>query len=289
MTKHKCTILYLVYALAAALVFLYCLFPEQAAIRRATGLFDRAYAPNRIHITKLRPLLPDGIRLQGVRILGEGNQNLQLTRVDIFPRLIRLMGGKLSLDYSGSAYGGSFSGHIEFGNTDGDAPRRMTLSMSKLQLRQLLKDRLADMPELGGTMDGEAVYHRSLKSAGLITGKLTLTGVTLVLPMLSGAASALSFSSVSTAFSMNPHLVSLNNTEFKGPQLEGTMTGDLHIGRALPQSRLDLTLKVVLHREYSNLLAQTLPVTIRNDRGNPGAYKFKLFGTLERPDISLLP
>lgn len=290
MTKFKVSVLYIFFALAVALVFLYYLFPEQEAIRRVTDQFEHAYPPDRITIQRLRPVPLATLRVQGVRIDGRGGVNFQISRMDFSPRLLRLLGGRLFVDYSGSAYGGTFSGQIDFGDTQWDTAKQVTLSMTHLQLHQVLMGQAATVPALRGTVDGEAVYHPLRKSGDTATGKLVLTHVTLTLPGLSGVAATLNFSNVSTAFTVAPPVVNLEHSQFTGPQADGVLTGSLRIGQPLPQSQLSLTLKVSLHQAYRNRLAQALPMLMsRNGRDASSSYHFKILGTLEKPEISLFP
>ena len=159
------------YLLSAALVFLYIGFPSEALRAHVTHSLSTGLPGLSVAIGDMRPALPAGIVLTGVRVY---HANVPLAVIDqlrIHPDLFSLWQAKTHYDFDGTVGDGQIAGTAETDSAGGR--RRVSLSarLAGVLLQKLPATQSLYGNKLAGRLDGTL----GVNDAGTLTGKLAVS------------------------------------------------------------------------------------------------------------------
>jgi type II secretion system protein N len=98
----------------------------------------------------------------------------------------------------------------------------------------------------------------------------------------------IAFETVDTAFSIEKQRLTFRQFAFTGRQVEGNITGSVHLAKWLANSQLNLRLEISIHPEYLDKLSELMPILLlQNRNNNQNSYKLRIFGKLDKPGFSI--
>jgi type II secretion system protein N len=288
MTTFRIRTLYALYSLAAAVLFLFFLFPAESIKKVAIDCIARAYPPYQIRVETLRPALPPGIQMTGLTLIDKNEPLVSVNQLKLIPALSGLIRGQLSVRFHGNAYEGKFNGDMDCLKGSWDQVEKLVLNMANLKIKEAALKSLEGAPLLSGILDGSLTYSQTEKTGDVMDATLSLTNATIALPALSAQIGEIAFEKVDAAFSIEKQTLNFRQFLFTGPQLEGNITGSVRLVAPISKSRVNLRLDVSIRPESQDRLAQLMPlVLLPNRNSNQNNYKFKIFGTLETLSFSI--
>jgi type II secretion system protein N len=288
MTRFRIRILYALYALAAALFFLFLLFPGESIKKEIADHIERMYPPYRIRIESLRTSLPPGLQMTGLTLMNNGDPLITISKLNLIPKFFRLMRGQRSFRFHGNAYEGTFSGKMDCKKGDWSRAEQLSLNVANLKIQEAALKVIEGIPVISGILDGGVTYSQSDKGGNVMAATVSLKEVTLGLPAISAQMEGIAFETVNAAFSIEKQTVNFRRFAFTGNQLEGNITGSVRLAEPAAKSLLNLRLEISIRPEYHDKLAQLMPLVLmqnRNDSQN--RYKLRIFGKLEKPGFSI--
>jgi type II secretion system protein N len=288
MSPFRIRLLYLAYALAAVLLFLYVLFPSEDFKKALMNRVENANLGYNIRIETLKPAIPPGIQLASVRILREDQTIGLIRKLTLKPEWFGLVIGQHPILFSGMAYDGSFNGKVNFTQNDWSHIENLNISLNRIRIKDSALSFIEGAPVLNGLLSGSAAYAVSQKSGDNSESTLTLTEATLTLPILQPEFAAVAFEKVNMTFSIEKQSVNFRELLFSGPQIEGSLAGTVRVEDPVIKSRLDLRVSLSIRSEFRNKISQIFPIVLMpHGNGEKDEYKFKIFGILEKPGFSI--
>lgn len=288
MTTFRIRILYALYALAAVVFFLFFLFPAESVKKGFIDRIERTYSPYQLRIKALGLSLPFGILMRELSLTNSNETLINISKLELSPKLFQLTRGQKSIRFNGTAYEGHFSGEIDCKKENWNLPEKLSLFFSSLKIKEAPLKVIESSPLFSGILDGNLTYSQSEKSADIIDATLTLKEITLTLPGLSAEIAKLAFEKMDAAFSIEKQTLTFRQFVFSGPQIEGNIAGTIRFAEPAAKSNLNLRMEISIRPEFQDKLSQIIPlVLLPNRNSSQNGYKFRIFGTLDKPGFSI--
>jgi type II secretion system protein N len=279
MTTRNRRLLVGLYLLSAALVFLYIGFPSEALRDHVAHRLSASLPGLSVSIGDLRPALPAGIVLKGVRVY---HASVPLAVIDLLcinPDLFSLWQAKTHYDFDGSVGDGQISGTAEV-DTAG-VPKRISLSarLAGVLLQKLPATQRLFGNKLAGRLDGTL----GVTDAGILTGKLAVSEgrVELATPLFD--QNAFSFRTAAADLSLQNGTVMVRNGRMKGDDMDAEVSGSIALDAQQGKSALNLSGRVTPHPAFLAKVAGSLPPTLLRRRTG---ISFRVSGALNSPGVS---
>jgi len=280
--------LYLLYTLVAALFFLILLFPAESVKKGIKDRIERMYPPYQIRIGDLRPILPPGLQITGLILMENDESRITISKLNLIPKLLRLISGQLSFQFDGEANEGKFSGELDCIKGDWLHAERLSLTVTNLKIKEAALKAIEGDPVISGIINGSLTFSQAGKSGEISDAALSLKEATLSLPALSAEMAGIAFEKVDAAFSIEKQTITFRQFVFTGPQLEGAITGTVRLAEPVATSHLNLRMEISIRPESQEKLAQLIPlVLLPNRNSNQNSYKLRIFGMLDKPGFSI--
>ncbi len=289
----KKILLYTLYIGVVTAAFAYFLFPSDA-VKDYIVRQVKAAEPNlELQIEKIRPALPPGLALGGTRLFYETIPLVESPQVRVLPVMTTLFSSETAIGFKGLLYGGNFKGVALFDRPPEAKPqlKRIEAGLSGVQVAQVhaLEKLPQDYEVLSGLLSG--TIDLRMTDAGE-TGEATLSiadlGLKIDVPMID--LGPINFNEVKAGIDMvSDRRIQIRECTFKGPQVNGTLSGDLEIMDLPEQSRLNLTGTITPHAAFLANLSKGFPASLLfKKRSGKSELAFAIRGTLKNPQFSLL-
>jgi type II secretion system protein N len=267
------------YLLSAALVFLYIGFPSEALRAHVAHSLNAALPGLSVSIGDMRPALPAGIVLNGVRVY---QANVPLAVIDplrIHPDLFSLWQAKTRYDFDGTVGDGQIAGTAEIDTAGG----RKRVSLNARLAGVLLQNLPATQSLFGNKLAGRLDATLGGSDAGTLTGKLAVSEgrVELATPLFD--QNGFSFRTVEADLSLQNRTVMVRNGRMKGNDMDAEVSGTIALDVAQGKNALNLSGRVTPHPAFLAKVEGSLPATLLRRRTG---ISFKVNGALNAPGLS---
>lgn len=294
MAKYRKWLGYILFSVIVGGIFLYCCFPSKALreyLEGSAGRFDPQLA---LRIHRIRPMLPFGLKLVNTEVTLKEKPRISLFKADSFVvmpslRVLMLRGSAFSFDCS--AYGGKIQGVIAFKTYSLGGPFVSDIQITGVRLgeypflRELLKR------ELTGAMSGTVTYTCSqgnfLQGSG--KGDLSVSNGSVRFARPFWGVESVDFQRLDAQIVLEKQRISLARFDFKGKQMEGKVSGTIHLNPNLPKSSLDLTVAVKSFPSFFRDKAGFFDAAkLFVERLKDGNFKITIRGTVAQPRINFI-
>jgi len=279
MTARNRRLLMGLYLLSAALVFLYIGFPSEALRTHVTHSLSAGLPGLSVSIGDLRPALPAGIVLKGVRVY---HANVPLAVIDqlrIHPDFFSLWQAKTHYDFDGTVGDGQIAGTAEIDTAGG----RKRVSLNARLAGVLLQKLPATQSLFGNKLAGRLDLTLGVNDAGTLTGKLAVSEgrVELATPLFD--QNAFSFRTAEADLSLQNRTVMVRNGRMKGTDMDAEVSGTIALDVAQGKNALNLSGRVTPHPAFMAKVEGSLPPALLRRRTG---ISFKVNGALNAPGLS---
>jgi type II secretion system protein N len=280
---------YLCYAVALFALFAYLKFPSQQ-VRALVLTTLRHHGLEQIHIGSVQPLLPAGLAFSEVRVAHDVNgQQVELMRMpelQVQLRTLHPFANLVRIGFAGGLYGGMLLGAAEWEH-NGKGPT--------LGIRVDLQDmRLAAHPlaaRLGqAKLEGKVAGSLTLQlSSGLWqdgNGRLTIhgdAGSIAGLEIGGVRLPSLGYEQLAGELTLLQRSVMVKDLQIRGRDWQVDIQGKVSLSERLPQSPIDLTLRVRAGEALEQQLG-LVGMLLKQRRDRRGFTALKISGTLENPN-----
>ncbi len=291
--KNKKWFGYALYLVLVTLVLLYYLFPARAVeefIDNSVSQISPAYG---FEAEKIRPWLPVSMRINTGRVYlrdAAVPAVFETDRLDVRPRILKLIRGTYSIDISGAAYNGDIKGSFFSKDKEGKA-LESELYFSKLDLSEypLLAEKFKH--KVTGWINGEIFYSKDPAGAANGDGKadLRLTDGQLQFEAPIFGISSVDLKNIDLELELRNRAVTVVRAELNGSEVKASMTGSIQLQSDIKLSQLNLkgTLEPLaeFYKSYPEIRELLKSMKKRVKRGQ---YFFAITGTLGDPRFRLL-
>jgi type II secretion system protein N len=265
--------------LSATLVFLYIGFPSEALRAHVTHSLSAGLPGLSVAIGDMRPALPAGIVLKGVRVY---HANVPLAVIDqlrIHPDLFSLWQAKTHYDFDGTVGDGQIAGTAETDTAGGRRRVSLNARLAGVLLQKLPATQSLFGNKLAGRLDGTL----GVNDAGTLTGKLAVSEgrVELATPLFD--QNAFSFRTAEADLSLQNRTVMVRNGRMKGTDMDAEVSGTIALDVAQGKNALNLSGRVTPHPAFMAKVEGSLPPALLRRRTG---ISFKVNGALNAPGLS---
>lgn len=287
MISIKALIAYLCYGVAAALFFLYVLFPEPALEAYMNSRLAAVDPSLSMQAQRMRPALPPGLKMSGVTLTGDGTPLARVDVTRVYPDLMALLKGTRQVRFQANLADGTITGRADIGSPGPGQRLRVEADLNQIRLDRIDVVQAAERFSLSGFLSGRIV-HEGSAAMGLTNGALTMTELRIRLKEPFFGIRDLLMNQTDASFSVNDRNLRLDNLAFDGPLLQGQISGSVELRQPLGLSRLNLSGNA---KPRPELFAQ-LPATLPREWVNPRTLAtrgvaFRIRGSIENPDFSM--
>jgi len=272
-------VLVAVYIVAAALVFLYIGFPSEALRAHVASRLSASLPGLSVAVADVRPSLPAGISLRGVRVSYGEKPLAVLDRLRVQPELMSMLQPITVYEFDGAAGPGGISGRAEIDSTAAQAKTSLNARISGVLLEQVPGLQEVYGSRLSGRLDGTL----SVSNAGALTGKLTVADAKLELALPVFDQKSFTFRTADADLAFQNRTLLLRNGRLKGNELDAEISGTIVLGQNQGAGTLSLSGRLTPHPAFMAQAAGSLPANLLRRRT---AIPFRVSGPLGAPGFS---
>jgi len=267
------------YLLSAALVFLYIGFPSEALRAHVNHRLSAGLPGLSVAIGDMRPALPAGIALNGVRIYHANTTLAVIDQLRIQPDLFSLWQAKTRYEFDGTVGDGQIFGTAEIDTAGGRKRVGLNARLAGVLLQKLPATQNLFGNKLAGHLDGTL----GTNDADTLTGKLAVSEgqVELATPLFD--QNVFSFRTAEADLSLQNRTVMIRNGRIKGNDMDVEVFGTIALDAAQGKNALNLSGRVTPHAAFLAKVAGSLPPTLLRRRTG---ISFKVSGALNSPALS---
>jgi type II secretion system protein N len=288
MVSFKTIFAYIIFALAAVVLFLYLLFPDQAV---------KAYMDNRLAAIEpsltmtaetMRPTLSPGLKMTGVDLNRDSVRLAHFTDARVAPDLMTLLKGNKQARFQARLADGTIQGRAVMAGSGATGQLQVEADLSQIRIEQIDGLKVSDRFTLSGILKGHVTHNGDRSPAGATSGRLTVSGLRIALKAALFGISELVMDGTDMEFSTSRQSLRIKTLTFNGPMLEGKITGTIGLKHPFGKSRLNLTGNAKPQPELFARLQETIPPGIVNTQtlGTRGL-TFTVRGSIDNPDVSM--
>jgi type II secretion system protein N len=283
-------IFYLLYAGAWVCFFAYRLFPSQAVIVYLSDRIAVAAPGYSVAIGSLKPVFPPALRAKTVTLVHGQQKVLHVDELRIRPRLKGIFGLRPLFSFTGKAWGGSFEGRTEPEPYDSGKGLRLQMRFAGIALERIPRVRELTGHGISGSLGGRAALTTGGLDHKQMTAAVVIAGAVIDTPTPVMGVSRLRFDRVAADLALSEGNLSILQSSFDGPQINGRIGGTIAMRHPIGASRLDLEGSVRAHAEFLAQVqgARAIPSVLRKTIGEDG-FSFRFSGTYAAPAVTLAP
>ena len=223
MFNFRNIVLYLLYAFALAVIFLYAMFPSDTAKDYIAYQAGRAAPDVRMKIDRASPAFPPGLKMTGITVFQKNEPVVEASLMKVFPKIFTVFGEKSAFTFHGQVSDGTIKGKGEV-DRSGLKPR-LSVDADLLQIQLKGIKALGNNPKyrLSGILKGKVSYAEA-DSGTTMNSVLTISncGIELVNPVFS--VDKIDFGTIQTNIAMpNKNSLQVKECIFKGTMMSKGM------------------------------------------------------------------
>jgi len=288
--KIKKYSLYVLYAAAVFVVFLYMLFPGKEMAGRLSAALGEKFPQAQFDLGRLTLAFPPGLKAESVQVSLKNGKGFQVDSVVIYPEFTSIIKEKKTAELNINAFDGEIKGRVTADFPGVFALSDLDLNFSRLKIQQL--ELQSDLSSALVDFNVQGACQYPVLSADRIkgSGRIHLSGVSARIssPFLDQLGiHQFNFDAVDIDYEQNNNTLTVlecmgTGAEFKKISLKGTV--DLHPG--FKKSRVSFKGELIPDPScVSNLAGVSSMAALFSDafKGIP----FTVTGTFEQLNLSL--
>lgn len=292
MNKAGKKILYLLLIIVVAVFFMYFLFPEDTVKKFMISKVSDAYPDFSITMDRIKPAFPPGLKFQNVNIYHLKESFLNAKQINITPGLFSIFQSKKVIFFKIKAYEGVIKGRAYIKKNkkeEAGKPNRNVIIDANLA-----GIRIKDIPALinltdhkiTGTLNGKVSYsitgHNDTAGA-----KIDMSNVTIKLSSPIFNLDSFTLRDIKADLAISNQRLQIDKCIIKGDQVDGSISGFIHLKGHIKKSVLNLTAIIKPHTSFLAHLGKNFPVTLLLKKGlDEKGFSLKINGTFEQPGFS---
>jgi len=287
MNKTNKWLLYAVYIIFAAGLFIYYLFPSEVAKKYIASNLTRVRPDLSIKIDHIKPSLPYSLGLHDVRLNHLNNLLFDIGRIKITPDLLSFFRSETTFFFKSKTFEGVIKGKVGIEEKMSFRQIRIDTNLAGIQIKDIpaLQDLIGR--QISGILDAKIIYS-NMEPDETLSAELDLSDckVEIMAPLI--ALETLSFHSIGADVAFNKGRFQIKECIIKGHQIAGKVSGAVIIGEPVGESVIDLSGTLIPQDSFLADLKKTLPANLFPPK-KTGAYRFpiRLSGTLDSPQFYL--
>lgn len=234
--------LYSLYFLLACGVFLYALFPGKTV----KGLLESAVAARApevdFMVEKVKPSLPFGLRLTGVRAARRGEKLFEAETVRVAPSVFRFLTGGWGITARFPSHGGKISLNASGKKRLASEPFSAKIRLDDVEAKEMgVLEHVFGFP-LSGSLTADVAFFGPASdwTRGEGSAKISLSaGKLFFMPEMVGTG-GLGVSALTAEFLLEKGEIAFKHFDLSGPEAGATLGGNVTIRRPYSESRLNL-------------------------------------------------
>lgn len=276
--------IYILYALAAGVFFLYLLFPSDLVKEILSEQLAQTQTEIEVDTDTIRPTIPPGLRFQPLLLSYAGTPFLNSEKVKIRPHLLSLMGDNKAFSFHGPLGSGRFSGRAEVAQTLKRVQQIIDIDITETPLEAIAYFKQWPQFTPSGLIDGQISYDSFKGGTGRVDADMIITPVRIVLnPPLMGI-DVLDFTELQAEISATQRQLTIKKCEAFGTQINGKISGFISLRQPLGESRPTLSVTVkpqaaFIAKHKNDMIGGLLSSSKALKRG----VVFQISGTLNNP------
>ena len=280
-------VLYSGYVIAVTLIFLYVLFPADAAVEYFSGYLAKHYPDYAVTADTVKPSFPPGLNLRAVSIAYQGDTWIELEKVCVRPHYLSVFSPSKKLLFTGKAYSGDLKGSMNVKKDEAAYQMTLAAELKGVRLEENEYLQTFSRRKIAGRLDSTIDFGRDQAENSLnVTLHVADGEVGLTNPVFS--INNLSFDKLEAELVVDRRSLKLKRCEVNGDQVEGDVTGVVLFRQPFERSRLEFKGNVIPQHLLMASLKKALPKSLLPSKktGEKG-FPVKLYGTIEKPKFSL--
>ncbi|MBW1889087.1 MAG: type II secretion system protein GspN [Deltaproteobacteria bacterium] len=288
MKRIRRWVLYPGYVLGITVLFLYVLFPSDAAKEYISGYLGKQYPGYTVTMETVKPVFPLGLKFDSVSIAYRGDTWADLEHLRVRPRYLSIFGSEKTIRFTGRAYGGKVSGTIDLQPAQPSYRVKASAELTGIRLEDHNYLQTFFGRKIAGVLHSTIGYSSEKAAAGRLNVSMQVVDgeVGLTNPVLN--ISNVDFERVDAELIVDKRSLKLKRCEITGSQVDGSVSGVILFRKPIGRSRLEFKGTVLPHHLLMASLNKVLPKSLLPSKkaGDKG-YPVKLYGTIEKPKFSL--
>jgi len=241
-----------------------------------------------VTVGTIKPVFHPGVRLNAVSLSFRGETWVDLEQLHIRPRYMSVLSPRKTVRFTGKAYSGKLWGSLDFQKTSSAYKVTASAELKGIRLEENEYLQTLSGRKIGGGLDSTIGYSGDEeKNVNLSVNLHVVDGeVGLTNPLFS--INSLDFKNLNADLVVDNRSLKLNRCDIAGDQVDGDVTGVVLFRQPFERSRLEFKGNVTPHHLLMASLKKALPKSLLPSKktGEKG-YPIKLYGTIEKPKISL--
>lgn len=283
-------IFYILYTMAAAVFFLYYLFPSDAAKGLLSSYLKKSQPDYQLQVARIKPSVPPGIRFDSVEISHKKEAWAALEQFDIRPDYLTIFSEKKSFRFKGDAYKGGIRGTVDV--IPGNVPSvvGLTADIHDIQLEDISRLHEIIGAKIRGILKGVVYFQdgKGRERQADIQLNISNGSVEIDHPLINKSLEQLNFQSIDAAIVIQNQSLELKHCKAVGKQADGELSGVIRFRRPFEKSLLDFRGTVKLHHTLLASMQHMIPGNLFQKKKNENSgLPIKLYGTIAKPKIAL--
>ncbi len=282
--NRKKQLLYALYILSVAVFFLYVLFPSDTVANYVASRFNRVNSDVNINVDRVSLAFPLGLKLHDANVYYLNTKVLKTDYLKIVPSFLSLFRSKFVFFFKGSAFKGRLEGRGEFDKNKPGQQAVIALKLSGMDLKDMDAVKHFFGRSITGLLEGNLTYRNSGKSDRELDAGFTVSDgvLELLLPMLKGKS--IHFTKIETNITIKNQRLNIKRCTIKSDQLDGSISGLVHLSQPLDQSRVRLSGLIRPKPEFFEKLGKELPVNLLPQKIlSKKVVRVRVYGSLDQP------
>jgi len=291
MSKAKKRLLYTIYFICTTVIFLYYLFPSEAARQFLMVRLNQINPDIDVVFEQVKPAFPPGIGFSEVSVFHKRVPVFEAETAKITLGILPLFVLRPTVKFKCDAYDGHLKGKVgvsafDFEKVSGDV-RLENVDIADIEALHMLLPRY----DLAGLLSGDIEGATKKDDGTYLKSDLRLAGGGIEFSTPLYGLNDLTFEEIETDFEMNGTLLKIDRLVTKGNDLNGSITGTVTVKQPIGRSKLSIKGEVTPGPDIISKLGELEPmisVFLRNRSGKKG-FPINQNGTLDNPGFFNLP
>lgn len=271
--------------IVAVLIFLmYYLFPSES-IKRYIVFKTGQLNPNlKVSIGSVFPTFPPGLRFDTVRLEYLGVLVLDAEEIRVIPGLASFFGPQWAIRFNLKAHGGSLNGRAEIIAKHDDLQLDFKAKIFGMQLADIPAVRSLTAFKLSGVLRADIIYQNTQAIGNRMRADVEILNGELQPRKLLPIKDGFTFKQIDAVFTVRNRRIDIERCNFKGNQIDGTVSGFGIFKDPFYKSTIDLSGTINPHHLFFKHLNSNLQAAIFNDiRSKIGDVSISIKGPIENP------
>ncbi|MEJ2156299.1 MAG: type II secretion system protein GspN [Desulfobacteraceae bacterium] len=283
MKPTKKIFFYIVFGLAALVVFLYLRFPSDLVRHALEVQLKKADPKASFEIDHISPTIPPGLKLEPLSIHYAEQPIIRLDFLKVRPNLFNIFSSSDRYIYRGDIGSGDLRGQAVTEVENNRAQSKITLTLNRVPLNYLEILNQWKGYQADGELDANIAFDTA-RGGGTANIDMEVSPARIAFdPPLMGI-SALDFSQLKGQLVATQRMLQIKNCDAVGNQVDGKITGSIVFRDPIEESRISLSLTVKPQQEFlsdhkNDMIGGLLTSAAAQKRG----VVFRITGTINNP------